>query len=76
MLGIIKVMCFNQTTLCTDSIRSQDVHGFPAKRSTSLIRSNIVAPGFGHVQLHVPRDLGDDCQPYRCKVTSSVEMME
>ena len=22
------------------------------------------APGFGHVQLHVPRDLRDDCQPY------------
>jgi len=35
------------------------------------------APAFGHVQLYVPRDLGDDCQPYRCKVTSlSVEMLE
>jgi len=35
------------------------------------------APAFGHVQLHVPRDFGHDCQPYQCKVTSlSVEMLE
>jgi len=70
-------MCFNQNNQCTVSIRSQEVQEFPAKRSTSLIKRNIAASGFGHVQLHVPRDLGHNCQPYQCKVTSlSVEMLE
>ena len=34
------------------------------------------AAGFVHLQLQVPKDLRHDCQPYQCKVTSSVEMLE
>ena len=43
MLGITKVLCFKETTLCTVSIRLQEEQGFPVKGSTSLIKRNIVA---------------------------------